>query len=83
VVRALWTKVYRFKKPVIAASTARSGGGCELALAVNFRYIAANDNSKLGAPSLIWHHSRMGRHSELTRLHGMSKRWSSCSSASA
>jgi enoyl-CoA hydratase/carnithine racemase len=51
--RVLWTKVDRFDKPVIAAINGHAlGGGCELALACHFRFMAENDKAKIGCPEL-------------------------------
>jgi len=51
--RALWIKVDRFEKPIIAAINGHAlGGGCELALVCHFRFIAENDKAKMGCPEL-------------------------------
>ncbi|MGC9323295.1 MAG: enoyl-CoA hydratase/isomerase family protein [Desulfomonilia bacterium] len=51
--RALWTKVDRFEKPVIAAINGHAlGGGCELALACHFRYMAMSEKARMGCPEL-------------------------------
>ncbi len=51
--RALWIKVDRFEKPIIAAINGHAlGGGCELALVCHFRFIAENDKTKMGCPEL-------------------------------
>jgi len=51
--RALWIKVDRFEKPIIAAINGHAlGGGCELALVCHFRFMAENDKAKMGCPEL-------------------------------
>ena len=51
--RALWTKVDRFEKPIIAAINGHAlGGGCELALACHFRFMAENAKARMGCPEL-------------------------------
>jgi enoyl-CoA hydratase/carnithine racemase len=51
--RALLTKVDRFDKPIIAAINGHAlGGGCELALACHFRFMAENEKAKMGCPEL-------------------------------
>lgn len=48
---ALWTKVDLFEKPTIAAINGHAlGGGCELALACHFRYMAENPKALMGCP---------------------------------
>ena len=73
--RALWTKVDRFEKPVIAAINGHAlGGGCELALACHFRYMAANDKARIGCPELnLGIIPGWGGTQRLTRLLGRSK----------
>jgi enoyl-CoA hydratase/carnithine racemase len=73
--RALWTRVDRFEKPVIAAINGHAlGGGCELALACHFRYMAANDKAKMGCPELnLGIIPGWGGTQRLTRLLGRSK----------
>jgi enoyl-CoA hydratase/carnithine racemase len=51
--RALWTKVDLFEKPVIAAVNGHAlGGGCELALACHFRFMADNPRALMGCPEV-------------------------------
>lgn len=51
--RALWTRVDLFEKPTFAAINGHAlGGGCELALASHFRYMADNANAKIGCPEV-------------------------------
>ncbi|RJP44548.1 MAG: enoyl-CoA hydratase [Desulfobacteraceae bacterium] len=51
--RALWTKVDLFEKPVIAAINGHAlGGGCELALACHFRFMADNPKALMGCPEV-------------------------------
>jgi len=51
--RALWTKVDLFEKPTIAAINGHAlGGGCELALACHFRYMADNPKAAIGCPEI-------------------------------
>ena len=51
--RALWTKVDLFEKPTIAALNGHTlGGGCELALACHFRYMADNPKATIGCPEI-------------------------------
>ncbi len=51
--RALWTKVDRFEKPMIAAINGHAlGGGCELALACHFRFMAESAHARMGCPEL-------------------------------
>ena len=73
--RALWTKVDRFEKPVFAAINGHAlGGGCELALACHFRYMADNENAKVGCPELnLGIIPGWGGTQRLTRLLGRSK----------
>ncbi|MEA3224172.1 MAG: enoyl-CoA hydratase-related protein [Thermodesulfobacteriota bacterium] len=50
---ALWTRVDRFPKPVIAAINGFAfGGGCELALASHFRFMADAPKVKIGLTEL-------------------------------
>jgi enoyl-CoA hydratase/carnithine racemase len=73
--RALWTKVDRFEKPTIAAINGHAlGGGCELALACHFRYMAESDRSKMGCPELnLGIIPGWGGTQRLTRLLGRTK----------
>ena len=73
--RALWTKVDRFEKPTIAAINGHAlGGGCELALACHFRFMAQNDRAKMGCPELnLGIIPGWGGTQRLTRLLGRSK----------
>ncbi len=51
--RALWTRVDLFEKPTFAAINGHAlGGGCELALACHFRYMADNAKAKIGCPEV-------------------------------
>jgi enoyl-CoA hydratase/carnithine racemase len=51
--RALWTKVDLFEKPTIAALNGHTlGGGCELALACHFRYMADSPKAVIGCPEI-------------------------------
>jgi enoyl-CoA hydratase/carnithine racemase len=51
--RALWTKVDLFPKPIIAAINGHAlGGGCELALASHFRFMANNPKAVMGCPEV-------------------------------
>lgn len=50
---ALWTRVDSFDKPVLAAINGHAlGGGCELAMACHFRFMAESDKAKMGCPEL-------------------------------
>jgi enoyl-CoA hydratase/carnithine racemase len=73
--RALWTKVDRFEKPTIAAINGHAlGGGCELALACHFRFMAESDRAKIGCPELnLGIIPGWGGTQRLTRLLGRSK----------
>ena len=73
--RALWTRVGRFEKPVIAAINGHAlGGGCELALAFHFRYMTASDHARMGCPELnLGIIPGWGGTQRLTRLLGRSK----------
>ena len=49
--RALWTRIDRFPKPVIAAINGYAfGGGCELAMASTFRVM--QENARIGLTEL-------------------------------
>ncbi|HPJ92895.1 MAG TPA: enoyl-CoA hydratase-related protein [Deltaproteobacteria bacterium] len=73
--RALWTKVDRFEKPTIAAINGHAlGGGCELALACHFRFMATSDRAKIGCPELnLGIIPGWGGTQRMTRLLGRSK----------
>ena len=73
--RALWTKVDRFEKPTIAAINGHAlGGGCELALACHFRFMAESERAKIGCPELnLGIIPGWGGTQRLTRLLGRSK----------
>ena len=73
--RALWTKVDRFEKPTIAAINGHAlGGGCELALACHFRFMAESDRAKMGCPELnLGIIPGWGGTQRMTRLLGRSK----------
>ncbi len=50
---AIWKKLDRFEKPVIAAINGHAlGGGCELALAAHFRLMTDNPKALMGCPEL-------------------------------
>jgi enoyl-CoA hydratase/carnithine racemase len=73
--QALWRRVDRFPKPVIAAINGIAlGGGCELALACHFRLMSAAPKAKLGLTELnlgllpAW-----GGTQRMTRLVGRSR----------
>lgn len=73
--RALWTKVDRFEKPTIAAINGHAlGGGCELALACHFRFMAESERAKMGCPELnLGIIPGWGGTQRMTRLLGRSK----------
>ncbi|HDP26363.1 MAG TPA: enoyl-CoA hydratase [Deltaproteobacteria bacterium] len=73
--RAVWTKVDRFDKPVIAAINGHAlGGGCELSLACHFRYMAKSDRARIGCPELnLGIIPGWGGTQRLTRLLGRTK----------
>ena len=60
--QSAFTAVARIPKPTVAAVTGYAlGGGCELALACDFRVVG--DNARLGQPEiLLGAHPRRGRH---------------------
>lgn len=73
--QALWRKIDCFPKPVIAAINGHAlGGGCELAIACQFRIMTADPNAKIGLPELnlgllpAW-----GGTQRLSRLLGVTK----------
>lgn len=73
--RALWTKVDLFEKPTIAAINGHAlGGGCELALACHFRYMADNPKALIGCPEInLGIIPGWGGTQRMTRLLGRSK----------
>lgn len=73
--RALWTKIDRLEKPTIAAINGHAlGGGCELALACHFRFMAQSERAKIGCPELnLGIIPGWGGTQRLTRLLGRSK----------
>lgn len=73
--RALWTRVDLFEKPTFAAINGHAlGGGCELALACHFRYMAENANAKIGCPEVnLGITPGWGGTQRMTRLLGRSK----------
>jgi enoyl-CoA hydratase/carnithine racemase len=73
--RALWTKIDRLEKPTIAAINGHAlGGGCELALACHFRFMASSERAKIGCPELnLGIIPGWGGTQRLTRLLGRSK----------
>ncbi|HOJ14551.1 MAG TPA: enoyl-CoA hydratase-related protein [Deltaproteobacteria bacterium] len=73
--RALWTKVDLFDKPTIAAVNGHAlGGGCELALACHFRYMADNPKAAIGCPEInLGIIPGWGGTQRMTRLLGRSK----------
>jgi enoyl-CoA hydratase/carnithine racemase len=51
--RALWTRVERYPKPVVAAINGYAlGGGCELAMACHFRVMVSTEKAKIGCPEV-------------------------------
>ncbi len=51
--QAVWTRIDRFEKPVIAAINGFAlGGGCELALACHFRIMTDNPDIRIGLTEL-------------------------------
>jgi enoyl-CoA hydratase/carnithine racemase len=73
--RELWTKVDCFDKPVIAAINGHAlGGGCELALACHFRYMADNPRAVMGCPEInLGITPGWGGTQRMTRLLGRTK----------
>ncbi len=73
--RALWTKVDLFEKPTIAAINGHAlGGGCELALACHFRYMAENPKAFMGCPEInLGITPGWGGTQRMTRLLGRTK----------
>jgi enoyl-CoA hydratase/carnithine racemase len=73
--RALWTKVDLFEKPTIAAINGHAlGGGCELALACHFRYMADNPKAVIGCPEInLGITPGWGGTQRMTRLLGRTK----------
>lgn len=51
--RALWTRIERYPKPVVAALNGYAlGGGCELAMACHFRVMVNTEKAKIGCPEV-------------------------------
>ena len=51
--RALWTRIERYPKPVVAALNGYAlGGGCELAMACHFRVMVDSEKAKIGCPEV-------------------------------
>jgi len=51
--RALYTRIERFPKPVVAAINGYAlGGGCELAMACHFRIMVNAEKAKIGCPEV-------------------------------
>jgi len=51
--RALWTRIERYPKPVVAALNGYAlGGGCELAMACHFRVMVSTEKAKIGCPEV-------------------------------
>lgn len=51
--RALWTRIERYPKPVVAAINGYAlGGGCELAMACHFRIMVSTEKAKIGCPEV-------------------------------
>jgi enoyl-CoA hydratase/carnithine racemase len=73
--RALWTKVDLFTKPTIAAINGHAlGGGCELALACHFRFMADNPRAVMGCPEVnLGITPGWGGTQRITRLLGRTK----------
>ena len=73
--RALWTKVDLFEKPTIAAINGHAlGGGCELALACHFGYMADNPKAFMGCPEInLGITPGWGGTQRMTRLLGRTK----------
>jgi enoyl-CoA hydratase/carnithine racemase len=71
----LWTKVDLFDKPTIAAINGHAlGGGCELALACHFRYMADNPKALIGCPEVnLGIMPGWGGTQRMTRVLGRSK----------
>jgi enoyl-CoA hydratase/carnithine racemase len=73
--RALWTRVDLFEKPTIAAINGHAlGGGCELAMACHFRFMADNPKAVMGCPEInLGIIPGWGGTQRLTRLVGRAK----------
>ncbi len=73
--RALWARVDLFGKPTIAAVNGHAlGGGCELALACHFRFMADNPKALIGCPEVnLGIAPGWGGNARMTRLLGRAK----------
>lgn len=73
--QALWRRVDRFPKPVIAAINGVAlGGGCELALASHFRIMSSDPKAKIGLTELnLGIMPAWGGTQRMTRIVGRSK----------
>jgi len=73
--RALWTRVDMLDKPTIAAINGHAlGGGCELAFACHFRFMADNPKAVIGCPEVnLGITPGWGGTQRMTRLLGRSK----------
>ena len=70
----LWTRLTGSRSRYAAHQAAILGGGCELALACHFRYMAASDKARIGCPELnLGIIPGWGGTQRLTRLLGRSK----------